>query len=149
MTEPNKIKYTLDIEDLKRRIRDKVTSFPKISFIIYIILAIASAIFMFYVLTFNDNNDTNITYKIFKWSLYLFSIILFIINCILLFLDFKWKKIIIGFLMIIQVIIAASSIIIAQYFGHISSQNFVYYIISHVLNIFAGVAGFIPLFLVY
>ena len=27
--------YALDVEDLKRRIRDKVTSFPKIFFIIY------------------------------------------------------------------------------------------------------------------
>lgn len=136
-------------EDLKRRIRYKFSSFPKISFIIYIIFALSNIILMGYLLTLNENEDTNFTNFIIIWSLYIFYIILFLINCVLFILEFPFKKWIIGIFMILEAGLAGSCILAAQFFGHIGPSDQLYYFVSHALNIFVTIIGFIPLYLVY
>ncbi len=141
--------YALDVEDLKRRIRDKVTSFPKIFFIIYIILALSSATLIGYLLTYNSSNNQDMLPFILKWGLYILSLLIFVINCVLIFLQFPWKKFVIGFLMIIQIVMASSSILVARNYGQIGDEQVVYYMLSHASNIFTGIIGFIPLYMVY
>lgn len=135
-------------EDYKRRLRNKFDSFPKISFIIYIIFSISNIILIGYLLTLNDNNDQNITNFIIIWSLFIFYIIIFLINCILFVIDFPFKKWIIGILMIIGNILAGISLIICQVVGHIGPTDQLYYFISHVINVSTLIVGFVPLYLV-
>ncbi|ARF08850.1 hypothetical protein Catovirus_1_900 [Catovirus CTV1] len=136
-------------ENFKRILRSKFYSFPKISFLIYIILAISNMMLIAYLLTLNDNNDQNFFNFIIVWFLFIFYIILFSFNCILFLLDFPYKKFIILASIIIQSIVVFLCLLSQQLFEHIGYSDQLYYYVSHALNVTVTVFGFVPLYLVY
>lgn len=141
--------YSDDVEKIKRIARKRFQEFPKITFIIYIIFALTNAILMGYLLTLNYNNDQNMFNFIIIWSLFLLSVIVFIVNSILFLLEFPYKKIILAISIIIQTILAGTALILANTFGHISPSDQLYFYMSNVLNVITGITGFVPLYLVY
>lgn len=135
------------VELYKRSIRKKFQEFPKFTFIIYIILAICSAILVAYLLTLNYNNDS-IFNIIITWIIFIVAVLLFIINIILIFVDFPMKKIIIIISVIAQVVLASIAVILSNIYGHISPSNQLYVFISVALNVIAGVSALAPIYFI-
>lgn len=136
-------------ERSKRIFRKRFESFPKISFVVYIIFAIANALLITYLLFQNYNNDENVLNFIIIWGVFLLSIILFIINSIMFFFEFPYKKIILAISIIIQTILTAASLILANIYGHISPGQQLYVFMSHAVNILTAIISFVPLYFVY
>ena len=138
-----------ETERYKRIIRNKINSFPKLFYVIYIIFAIANIILIIYLLSLNYNNDSNIFNFIIPWIIFIFGFIIFLVNSVLFFMEFSYKKIIITVLLFIQASLFGLSIIITDTYGHIAPTDRLYYFGSLVLNVITLFSSFLPLYFVY
>ena len=134
----------IDTEDLKRRIKDKVKSFPKVTFLIYAILSLANIILIGYLLFQNKTQST--TTELVKWGLYITSIFIFFINLFIFVLDFDNKKILLLFLSVIQNFFLAISLTIPFLYSETSNNYFILFIMSYFLNTFTFLSSLLPIY---
>jgi len=135
----------LDINELKRRIMERASTFPTVSFTIYLIFAISTAILVGYLLASNSG-DSSVRNNIIIWGLFIAGITVFVINRILFFVDFEYKPIIIAILMIIQTGLTGSSLIAARNLGYIGNNYTDLYYVAHGMNILTTALGLVPLY---
>ena len=135
-----------NVKDAYKRTKDAFSSFPTVSFVVYIIFAISTYLLIAYVI--NAYNEFNTTNKILVWSLYAASILVFITGRILYFFDFEYKNMTLIVMMIIGAALAAGSLFAAKNFAqnmNNSTYDSVYYV-AHTMNVLTTVLGFVPLY---
>lgn len=134
----------IDVEDLKRRVKDRVTGFPKVSFLVYSILALANVILIGYLLFSNTTDNTMIA--LIKWALYLISIALFFINVVLFTQSFENKKLILMVVSLMQLGFLSLTLVLSYMYGNDSDNYFLVYISAGTLNIFTFLFSMIPVY---
>lgn len=137
-------------ERFKRQIRLKIDSFPKISFVIFLILAITNILVIIYLISQNDSNSNEFFDFAKIWALFICYLVVFIFIVILsLVPKFRFRKIITYVLLTILPLISITFVSIALFEQRITFQTasgFIF-IFFAIYNIFGSIAGFIALYL--
>lgn len=148
MADDQIIKQKFDVESSKRRLRDIFKNFPIISFSVYLIFALSNFLLMLYLLFVNENDDTQIIPKLVKWSLLIWSVSLFLLNCLLFFPQFWFKKLIMIGILFVQTTLSILSLVVGKIYGHIGSNNFTLFMLSISVNILSSIFALVPIYFI-
>ncbi|ARF08851.1 hypothetical protein Catovirus_1_901 [Catovirus CTV1] len=127
-------------------INTQITNSVNVSFVIYMIFAIATFMLIGYLLTLNSVGDFNIQNKIIIWGLFIASILVFLTHRILYFFDFEYKQITMAIIMIIGAALSASSLITARNYGYIGNNYTDLYYVAQGMNVLTTALGLVPLY---